>query len=517
MKMDIGILIVDDDMLVVEKLEKTVDWKGLGIGMVFTARNIRQAQKCLEEYPIQILLSDIEMPQGSGLELLEWIRERRIPVECIFLSSYAYFAYAQKALQLESREYLLKPVSNRELEHVLHSLVEKIQEKQSRVTGQQRDVYSAFWEKFLLQSAQDDALVEEAQQKGLYKSNDRIRMEIIRIFPDADHKKKKDNLRFRFIIDNVVTEFFGEKKQKLDAVIALGDFEWMLVFRDEDGSDRLAVDTGRLKECLEERLKLKVCIYIGCAGRLAETGAQRRQLETMRQEAFPDETGMLRQEEWLAKDTARRAAPWYVWEKELNETQDFERAKKNILEWLECLWEETSVTVSAMERFKKELVQLVYKYLNRQNLLISKIFDSSEFDICFENASSSVGGMRTFVHYLFDRLEGNRRMDNRQESIVDRLKIFIEAHLKEDLSRRVLAQAVYLSEDYISKIFIAETGISIPNYVMQRRMEKAKEYLRHSGLTVSKIAMEVGYSNFSYFSKNFRDYVGCTPNEFRRK
>ena len=45
-----------------EKLEETVNWSGIGIDMVFTANNIRQAQKLLEEYPIEMLLCDIDMP-----------------------------------------------------------------------------------------------------------------------------------------------------------------------------------------------------------------------------------------------------------------------------------------------------------------------------------------------------------------------------------------------------------------------------------------------------------------------
>ena len=82
--MGISILIVDDDKLLVEKLEETVNWSGIGIDMVFTANNIRQAQKLLEEYPIEMLLCDIDMPQGNGLELLEWIRYKKLDIECTF-------------------------------------------------------------------------------------------------------------------------------------------------------------------------------------------------------------------------------------------------------------------------------------------------------------------------------------------------------------------------------------------------------------------------------------------------
>ena len=121
-----NICIVDDDKYVVEKIVNGIDWKKWDIEGVYTAYNSRQAREILSTLQVDILLSDIEMPQGSGLELLEWVREQKLPVECIYLSSYAHFAYAQKALELHSRGYLLKPVSNRELENVLGGLVEQM-------------------------------------------------------------------------------------------------------------------------------------------------------------------------------------------------------------------------------------------------------------------------------------------------------------------------------------------------------------------------------------------------------
>ena len=163
--MDISILIVDDDKLVVEKLVEGVNWKQLGIGIVLTAYNIRQAKEILEEARVDILLSDIEMPQGSGLELLEWVRNKEIPVECIFLSSYAYFAYAQKAINLKSREYMLKPVSNRELEEALGSIVEILQKKREE-QGEGEDKKSAFWERYLLQENYSQSLLEKGYKRG---------------------------------------------------------------------------------------------------------------------------------------------------------------------------------------------------------------------------------------------------------------------------------------------------------------------------------------------------------------
>lgn len=163
------------------------------------------------------------------------------------------------------------------------------------------------------------------------------------------------------------------------------------------------------------------------------------------------------------------------------------------------------------------MMQMIYRYFDRQDLLIARVFDGKEFDGYYEKSVTTLPDMEEFIHYIWDKAAGLCRQDRRQESVVEQMKRYIDEHLKEDLSRKTLAGMVFLSEDYISKLFMNTTGVSIPGYVASRRMCKAQEYLQYSGLSVSKIALEVGYCNFSYFSKTFRDYTGCTPNEYRSR
>lgn len=73
------VLIVDDDMATVDVIQNTVDWKKLEVSQVFTAYNISNAKRILLENNIDIIISDIEMPQGSGIDLLEWFREQELP------------------------------------------------------------------------------------------------------------------------------------------------------------------------------------------------------------------------------------------------------------------------------------------------------------------------------------------------------------------------------------------------------------------------------------------------------
>ena len=64
-------------------------------------------------------------------------------------------------------------------------------------------------------------------------------------------------------------------------------------------------------------------------------------------------------------------------------------------------------------------------------------------------------------------------------------------------------------------LFKKQTGASIISYITTYRIEKAKEFLQNPSLSISAVASKVGYGNYSYFSKLFKDIVGCTPNEYQ--
>jgi len=98
-----------------------------------------------------------------------------------------------------------------------------------------------------------------------------------------------------------------------------------------------------------------------------------------------------------------------------------------------------------------------------------------------------------------------------------RVKRFVDAHLHDDLNRERIAGYVYLNPAYLSRLFRKETGMSLTDYIVERRMEKAKEALAKTNVKISDIALSVGYANFSHFSKQFKRSTGLTPQEYRKK
>lgn len=125
------LLIVDDEIHAIKGIEASLNWSTLGITEIYSACNIRKAKEILEQYDISIMICDIEMPQGNGLELLTWIFENHLRIVSILLTCHAKFEYAQKAVSLGALDYLLKPVDAQKLESVVRRaqfVIEKMQE-----------------------------------------------------------------------------------------------------------------------------------------------------------------------------------------------------------------------------------------------------------------------------------------------------------------------------------------------------------------------------------------------------
>jgi len=93
---------------------------------------------------------------------------------------------------------------------------------------------------------------------------------------------------------------------------------------------------------------------------------------------------------------------------------------------------------------------------------------------------------------------------------------YIKSHLKEDLSRDILARKASLSSSYFSILFKKYAGYSPTQYVTKIRIDRAKELLRSSRLPIRGIASEVGITDSFYFTRVFTKEVGMSPRDYRK-
>jgi len=130
-----------------------------------------------------------------------------------------------------------------------------------------------------------------------------------------------------------------------------------------------------------------------------------------------------------------------------------------------------------------------------------------------------VEGEEDLAHWLVQMLEGimdnlERRRDEPSSVLAAALRL-IDERYAEDLSRDDVARAVALSPSHFSRFIRRRTGRSFTDLVNQARIDRACELLRRSDRGIVQIALDVGYSDQSYFTKVFRRYIRQTPRQYR--
>lgn len=94
---------------------------------------------------------------------------------------------------------------------------------------------------------------------------------------------------------------------------------------------------------------------------------------------------------------------------------------------------------------------------------------------------------------------------------------YIQLHLESDLSVRGLANMVYISPDHLTRTFKKKYGVTVSDYILEKRMELAGELLRREDLSITMVSDSVGYGNYSFFTEQFKKKYGVTPREYQKE
>jgi signal transduction histidine kinase/AraC-like DNA-binding protein len=121
----------------------------------------------------------------------------------------------------------------------------------------------------------------------------------------------------------------------------------------------------------------------------------------------------------------------------------------------------------------------------------------------------------TLAH-LDSALAHKRKLNSEAQRLVRKAMAYLHEHYAEPLTRQAIAEHVGLDEDYLTYCFRQELGITPITYLNRCRINRAKYLLKHTGATVTAIALQVGFSDSGYFSRVFRREVGTSPDAFRR-
>ena len=136
------LLIVNDEIISAKGLMMGVQWADYGVDEVELAFEARSARRLLSEKPFDIALCDIEMPGESGIDLIRWMRAQELETEVIILTCHADFEFAQEAIRLKCRNYILVPAP---YETIAQNVGEAVRAVEERNRERRQQAYGQLW------------------------------------------------------------------------------------------------------------------------------------------------------------------------------------------------------------------------------------------------------------------------------------------------------------------------------------------------------------------------------------
>ncbi len=453
------VLIVDDEAHVREAIRLLIDWELYDSAEVLEASNGREAVSMIERHAPQIVLTDMIMPAGGGIDLLEWISRSAPETKTLVISGHGDFDFARQTLRYGGMDYLLKPIDGDQLNEAFARAVDswRAGEESRRQLREQtmevnrfKPVYRDKLCSDLLggPAARASAGRELAGEFALDEGPGTVRSAVVRLGERSPlwlRYAGRADLLF-FTLANVSNEVLGHGRDGY-AFRNLGREREMAIFfwaGAAHAGEKLSRMNAGLAGVLGEPLHFGLG---GCADGLAE-GLRASYLQA---------------EEALNRRQAVQAG--------------------------------TAGTFAA-----------------RGSAHYSGGAGAAGMHIDAANAADSGPEDGEYIHAFEGGPAGAAGA-----GVMEDIAAYIREHYREDLTLQDLADRFFLSREYISRRFKREFGENVFDYLANVRLERAKRLLRDSDMTVVRIADLVGYQDEKYFSRVFKKTTGCSPNEFRRK
>ena len=248
------LLLVDDERYVIESIKKNICWEQTGITEIYTAFTMKQAQEIITAVKMDIIIIDIVMPVATGFDLVQWVREQNFKIQVIFLTSYAEFDYARRAIQLESVEYLLKPIDFEKLEEALkkaeHAVrqgqhIEKLTEESAQWEKDRTMLQKDIWRNLLSGNMTQNQFYESEKRMKLYQ-NGLIFFKPVCFCMDhkAEETQKWEPSTIEFVMQNVLTELFDSLYVRVDTVLCENEYRYWVVL----STDKILEEGEKIKE-----------------------------------------------------------------------------------------------------------------------------------------------------------------------------------------------------------------------------------------------------------------------------
>ncbi|MGB4661778.1 MAG: helix-turn-helix domain-containing protein [Mobilitalea sp.] len=523
-----NILLVDDDSYVIETLQKNIDWNSIQIDNVYTAYSVSKAKQIIEDVPIQLIVCDIEMPKEDGFTLLRWIREKNYIIKVILLTSYAEFEYANQAIKMNCFAYALKPIVFEELEALIRNAMAAVKEALETVNYKKYYAYWSaseklrkenFWYELLFKADPKDTetIGKLLQANGLdYAGSQKFAIISIEYFENEKEGSNYQKGMFEWNIKSLSFATFSGEHTNVEAVIYYQRGTLLAVI-EVSGTESQEEILKAARIYISKAMVMQgidCYITLGDIRDIYHIAEHVQQMMQMRESRVLFEEHIITYQEGKHIPNLYKAPDFTLWENFVRSAQETP-LNKAIDEYLDSLVKNNKIDKDILEHFVSDYLQMLGSVMKQNNIMIANM---EEPFIEADKVHKALRSVANTKKYLKETLKIVIAFFGQEESISIgwKVKDYIDHNLDKDISRESLAEMVFINQDYLSRVFKKDIGESIGNYIQNKRIQVAKEYLERTNEPVNSIATKVGYDNFSYFSKVFKGSVGLTPKDYRK-
>jgi YesN/AraC family two-component response regulator len=498
-----GIMLVDDEPNVLHRLTDLIDWHSFDTEIVACVTNGQEALSLLHIAPVNILITDICMPQMDGLALISAAKALNPQIRCIIISAHDEFEYVRQTVSLGIENYLLKPINSDELSETIAKTVANIE----RASAQQPPEALAFrtniLDRWANSSIQDFELTERA--------------ELLQISLNApEYLAIVATPRNARTIGERLTESTALLGPMLSAIEGIIEAE---VFLDSHANLAVIVHSNDLQN---KKNSIASCLrramshgkYFAAAGNIIDNayslGVSYRNAYAMLPFHYLNDSDFEFCDDHPSVLEASVATLRF---EQALEKFDVQAANDTVSKLL--ILSKDKPTVELVKR----LLPLELKLLSRFNDFISRNNDVPEallHKLRSLPACSSNQLLATFSSVLVEALQAIKAMQYKKHPVVQRALDMIAVSYATNINIKIIADKLNINPSYFGYLFKVETGQQFNDYLTAKRLRYARNLLVDSDKRISEIISLIGIAHQNYFDRLFKKEFGISPVEYRR-
>ena len=541
-----NILLVDDEKVIVDGM--TVLLGQLNPEKLFTMKAYSgdEALKLSDNKRVDILLTDISMPEIDGFGLYERMLEKWPYCRVIFMTGYETFDYAYKAIQYKNIRYIIKAEGVdtvlEAVKQVIAELDDFYHERQDYVVDYDQIAKNKFIQDTVLGYLNGNYGKEVLLHAQLDRFGLRINllenMEVVGMRFEKNENEVADMqwLQYYNEIDQILKNYL--KKQYYVLMLTMKEMIFWLLQRKPESPVRSETEAQEylmnLLEPMQIHLKnvfgMETVIVVHRQMKIAEIRDNFLNFYNLLQYHSLSWGNLMTYEDLLDNFNYSRSLLWTARKLGLtgNRRQQIltslkQQSGKGVLDSIKDILDELEGTESMHNPYAQELYfdlsVCILSHINKTGMNEKIPFTISIAPLTSIDGFSS---WKDAVLYLKNIIEGITQLNGKREAddtnlLVDRIEAFIKGHLEQGISIAEVAGTFHFNSNYLSGIYKTVRGATLADFITEEKMKHARNLLIDTEIKVQKIGERLGYSTPANFIRSFKKHYGITPNEYRRK